>query len=162
MKQVGLADIKTISKWAIPAGILTLGTISVIAAGAGPANFKGVSSKVGATAPESRATASPAPDASPAITVNGVKLPIGTDGTHDVAIPGGKAHVEVSGGQTKVTAKTSSSSGDTSNTQTGNVDIQIDSQNLHNNSNSSTSSSSTSITSTSIFSTGNSDVTVTH
>jgi hypothetical protein len=162
MKQTGSEDIKSTRKWTIPVGILALSVISVIAAGAGPVNSKTTVTKVNPN-PETPPTESPAPDASPAIKVNGVEIPTNQSGARDISIPGGKARVEVSGGQTNVTANTNSSSskGDTSNVQSSEVNIKIDSQSTNTNSNSSSSSRTSSDSHTSVFSTGDMDVTIT-
>jgi hypothetical protein len=162
MKQTGSEDIKNTRKWTIPVGILALSVISVIAAGAGPVNSKTTVTKVNPN-PETPATELPAPDASPAIKVNGVDIPTSPSGARDISIPGGKAHVEVSGGKTSVTANThSSSSGDTSNVQSSEVNIKIDSQSINTNSNNSSSSRTSSDNHTSVFSNGEMDVTITH
>jgi hypothetical protein len=128
MKKVSLTDIKTTRKWVLPAGIVALGFASIVAAN-GSDNSKANVTNVDSTSAKSQATEAPAPTATPDITINGVKLPTSPNGRRDVAIPGGKAHVEVSDGHTQVDAHTSGGqSGDTSNKQTSDVHININSQ----------------------------------
>ncbi len=158
MKKVGFADINT-KKWAIPAGILTFSFVSVIAAGAGPANSKTTVTKVDSSNNAPSSTESPAPDASPEITINGVNIPTDSPGRHEVTIPGGNAQVQVSDGQTSVTANTSSTPGETANVSTGNVEIHIDAHSSSVNSTNRSASSSSSY-STSVFSNGKTDVNV--
>lgn len=154
MKAVGVTNIKTLRKWALPAGILAVSVVSVIAAGVGTGGSKTAVTKGAPANTETQPTVAPAPDASPEVTINGMQIPAPVSGAKDITIPGGKAHIEVSGGHTHVSAH--SSSGGASNTNTNNVEININS----NTSNDGPDSSSSVSNSTSIFSTGSSNVNV--
>jgi len=105
----------------------------------------------------------------PEVTVNGTKVPVDSDGSTDVAIPGGKAKVEVSSGHTRISTTENTANGDTSNSQSGNVDVNITSQSNTGTSwgstqvygfNASSGNSGTSYQSTSIFSTESGNVSV--
>ncbi len=159
MKQAGLTHIGP-KKWAIPAGILALSLVSVIAVGAGVENSKTTVTKVNSNTHQvPSVTESPAPDASPEISINGVNVPTDSHGKREVKIPGGKAQVEVSAGQTSVTAQTGdSANGTTQNVVNDNVDIRINSSSSSTNSTNQSTSSSSSYSNTSVFSNGNSSV----
>ena len=161
MKRAGLTHINT-TKWAIPAGILTLSLVTVIAADAGPVNSKTSDTRVdSATHQASPVTESPAPEASPEITINGVNIPTDSKGKREVSIPGGSAQVEVSEGQTNVKAQTGDAAkGATTNISNDNVDIRIESSSNSVNSTSRFRSSTDSSSNTSVFSDGNSDTSV--
>jgi len=117
--------IKT-QKWVLPAGILVIG---LVVAFSQPSTGKAKAAVTQVTTTGStQAEASPAPTSAPDITVNGVKIPTDKTGSRDINTPGGKTHVEVSDGQTRVTTTSPVSQGTTSNTQSGNVNISIQSQ----------------------------------
>jgi hypothetical protein len=165
MKRVSLMDIKTTQKWVLPAGIVVLGIAWMAAGQTGKSTSKSSDTQVMTSGSQAQATESPAPTVTPNVTVNGQKVPTGTNGSTDVAVPGGKAHVEVSNGHTKITTSSGGASGDTSNQQSGNVDINIDSRSGSGRSWSSTQvngysnnsdNSATSINSTSTFSSSSS------
>lgn len=156
MKTVGQTNIKTITKWAIPAGILAMSVASIIAAGTGTGGSKSANTTITPANSDTQFKVQPAPEASPEITINGMTIPDLGPGVNDITIPGGKAHIEVFGGHTHVTAHSSGQSGDASNKSTDHVDINIDS---HTSKDGSASSSSVT-NSTSIFSTGSSNVNV--
>lgn len=160
MEKAGVLNIKTLSKWAIPAGVMALGAFTVIAAGAGPGQSRNSDSTAATATSEPQSTEAPAPDASPAITVNGVEIPTNISGSSDVAIPGGKAHVEVSGGTTEITANSQSESSDSTTTSNGNVHIKIDSQSTSTSVNNRSTTNYSNHSTTSTFSTGNSSVNI--
>lgn len=162
MKKAGITNIKTTRKWAIPAGVMALGALTVIAAGAGPGNSRTSDSTAVTHSPEPQATEVPAPDASSEITINGVAIPTNISGSNEVAIPGGKAQVDVSGGRVEVKAESGATTGDTSSTSNGNVDITIDSHSSSTSTSNRSTSKYSNHTTTSTFSTGKSDVTITH
>lgn len=162
MKMAGRTNIKSTRKWAIPAGVMALGALTVIAAGAGPGNSRTSDSTAVTHSPEPQATEVPAPDASPEITINGVAIPTNISGSNEVAIPGGTAQVEVSNGKVEVQAESSATNGDTSSTSNGNVDIKIDSHSTSTSTSNRSTTKYSNHTTTSTFNSGNSDVTITH
>ena len=128
MKQVSFTDIKKI-RWVLPVGLVALGFASFAASQPGTGNSKAsVMTDVRTPSIEVQASASPAPTATPSITVNGTKIPTDKNGSSDINTAGGKAHVEVSNGHTRVTTSESSTSGDTSNKSTSNVNLNVTSQ----------------------------------
>jgi hypothetical protein len=170
MKNLSFMNIHNARKWALPTGIVGLGLVSVLASQVGNGNSKASITDTTSTSTDIQANESPAPTATPNITVNGITIPTDKAGSHEVAIPGGKAHVEVSGGHTQITTSNSGKGGDTSNKQSGNVDINVRSQTNGGTNwgttqvygfDTSLDNSSSSFSSTSIFSSGNSDVNVT-
>ena len=170
MNKLSLKNVYKVRTWALPAGIVGLGIVSVLASQAGNGNSKASITDTTSTSTDISASESPAPTATPNITVNGITIPTDKAGSRDVAIPGGKAHVEVSGGHTQITTNNSGKGGDTSNKQSGNVDINVHSQTNGGTNwgttqvygfDTSLDNSSSSFNSTSIFSSGNSDVTIT-
>jgi hypothetical protein len=168
MKKITFEDLKKTRRWVLPAGVVALGLVSVAATQPPASNSKAVT-EVSSTSSQSQDTESPAPTATPDITVNGEKVPVDEDGSTDVNTSGGKTKVEVSGGQTRITTSGNTSDGDTSNSQSGNVNINIDSHSSSGSSWGSTQvygfsansgNSGTSYHSTSIFSTDSDHVSV--
>ncbi len=163
--KVSFTDLTT-AKWVLPVGLIVAGT--AIAAGQiGHNGTKTAATQVQSTVSQSQNTEVPAPQASSKVTVNGTDVP-GGDGSTDVPTGNGKAHVEVSGGTTHITTSTGRS-GDTSNQQTNNVDINLNStSNGSSNSgstqvfssNNSSNNGSSSFSSTNVFSTGSDHVSV--
>jgi hypothetical protein len=126
MKKVSFSDIHKARRWVLPVGITTLGFVAVAYGQSGINTSKANTTHVTMTSSADQTPASPAPTVKPDITVNGTKIPTDKNGSSDIVTPGGKAHVEVSGGQTRLTTNDNSTHGDTSNAQTGNVNLNVD------------------------------------
>lgn len=127
MKKVSLTDIKNARKWALPAGIIALGFASVAVGQPGTNGSKAAVTEVSSTNSQAQGSESPAPTVKPKITVNGQDIPTDKDGSTSVAIPGGTANVDISDGRTRITTD-ESGEGNASNTQSSNVDVNINSQ----------------------------------
>jgi len=168
MKNVSLENIKKAGKWAVPAGVIALAVVSQLVAQPGKSPAAAVTG-VDTPNAQSQATESPAPAAAAQVTVNGQAIPTDKQGTTDLDVPGGKAHVNVAGGSTTVTTSDNGTTGDTSNNQSGNVNLSVNS-NSNGGSNwgstqvygfsSNSNASGASFNSTSIFSTGADNVSV--
>lgn len=129
MKKVSFKDVKKARKWLLAVGVVAVGFASVALGQPGINKSKAADTGTTVSDSSNQTPASPAPTVKPEITVNGTKIPTDKNGSSDVDTSGGKAHVEVSGGQTRVTTNDSAPHGDTSNTQAGNVNVDIKSQN---------------------------------
>jgi hypothetical protein len=166
MKKLNLQDIKKTSRWILPAGMVVLGAIAIVATDSGTSRSKAD------TAPQSgqlQAVESPVPTSKPEITINGKEMPTDKEGQAEVDVPGGTAQVNVSGDRTTITTSDSSAGGDTSNNNSETVDVNISSQTHGGTSwgstqvygfNSSSNNSGTSFSSTSIFSNETGDVSI--
>jgi hypothetical protein len=168
MKTVSFENMKKI-RWALPAGLAALG-FTLVALGYGSGNKASVKDTT-STDSHVQAAESPAPTATPNITINGTTIPTDKNGTRDVNTPGGTAHVEVSDGHTRITTNDSSQSGDTSNKSQQSLDLNVSSQSTGGSSWNSThtygfsdssNGTSSSYSSTSIDSFGSGDVHISH
>lgn len=170
MKKVSSTDMKNVQKWALPVGVVAVGLISAVAWQASSNDSKAAMTEKASSDPQAQTTESPAPTTEPKIMVNGTQIPVDKEGSTEVAIPGGKARVDVSDGKTRVTTSDEARQGDTSNVQSGNVSVKIDSQSNGGaswgttrvyGSSSSSHGSGTSFNSTSIISTESGNVSIT-
>jgi hypothetical protein len=127
MARLKLRHVNMARKWAIPAGIVALGAVAVVAGQSHLGNSKAALSTASARSSQSQSPASPAATVAPNVSVNGQSVSTGQDGTTTVPIPGGTARVDVSNGTTHVTTSEHVTSGDTSNSQSNNVNVHIDS-----------------------------------
>jgi hypothetical protein len=127
MKKVTFIDMQ-ILKWALPAGIAVAG-IAVMAIQSTHQPTKAALKQSPPAAGVSQTVESPAPTATPSVTVNGKRIPVGKDGTADVSVGDGKTHVEVSDGNTQITTTTNEQSGDTSNQQSNHIQVNMNSAN---------------------------------
>ena len=128
MKKVSFTNIKS-TRRLLPIGLAMLAVTAVALSQLHNDNFKAAVTKT--TSHESRQTSeSVVPMATPVITVNGTQIPTDKNGSRDVNIPSGTAHVEVSNGNTRVITSENVKNGDTSNSSSSNVNMNISSQTL--------------------------------
>ena len=125
MKKMSFMDIKNARKWALPTGILVVGLVSIVGGQAGTGAKSSVRN-VSTTTGQTGSSEAPAPTVKPTITINGTEVATDKNGTSAVNVPGGRAQVEVSNGRTRVTTN-ENASGSASNTQSGNVEVNINS-----------------------------------
>ncbi len=126
MRLVRLTDIKKISKWALPAGIVAVGLGVVVAQSVPRGAAKTAATEVSTTDVQTHGLESPAATVEPDVVVNGTKIPTNKKGSTSVNIPGGKAQVEVSDGHTSVTTQQNGSSSG-SNQSSSSVNINLNS-----------------------------------
>jgi hypothetical protein len=127
VEKLKLGHLHIARQWALPTGIVALGVVAVVAGQPHPGNTKAALSPTSLKNSQSQSIASPAATVAPNVSVNGQSIPTGQDGTTTVPIPGGTARIDVSDGTTHVTTSEHSTSGDTSNSQSNNVNVHIDS-----------------------------------
>ena len=130
MKNMRLKDLKIARKWALPAGIVALGLASIVMGQQhNTGGSKAAVIDVDSARSQTGAKETPAPTVKPDITVNGTAISTDEEGSKTIDTPGGKVHVEVDGGNTRITTNDSDSEigGDTSNKQSGDVSVNLDS-----------------------------------
>jgi hypothetical protein len=170
MIKVSLIDIRKVGQWTLPLGVIAAGLLVVVAVQAAPSHSKAALTTIVTTPSHKPVAESPLPVADATVSINGTAIPTNNQGSSDVAVPGGKAHVEVSGGHTQVTTDTNGTTGAATNSSAGNVNIQVNSTQTEGGSNwgttqvhgfsNSADGSTMSSNSTSVFSTGTGNVSV--
>lgn len=170
MKKVSVSNMLVLSRKAAPYAVVALGLVAVVASQGGPASSKAALTEIAATGDQAQTSEIPAPTASPEVVLNGQPVKVDGNGSAEVDMPGGKAHVQVTDGHMSISTNSNKAAGDTSNqNKTGNVSVKLDSQsnggtNWSNTQiygyNNSSDNTSTGYSSTQIFSTGSDHVSV--